>query len=266
MQIVDRENVQELDVRKREEVGDEGEQEENGQVGTLANVSKSFQYRAGADDPATRFLSWKIGPKNHHEGCHKRDCLKRECRSDAGGRDDHAGQRRSEDPGEIQPGAGERDGIGEITPGDERRRDRLLGRGHDGEHRSIQERRYEQVPFLHPVHRDVDRENDGDCGGDCLADHQHIAAIEPVDQHAGGQAHHEKGNTGHEADDADEKGGVAEFERDPPQRNTLHPLRDLREDGSAPEGAVRRIPLECGKRPAVVEIGSALSALSRRCG
>ena len=202
------------------------------------------------------------------------DAVDEEAPAFAVGSDDHAGERRADEPREIDHGRVERDGVAEVALVFDHLDHERLAAGHV---ECVDE-------TLHHAERedvgdgDAMRERERGKGerlhrGEHLRPDEDLALVQAIDPDAGEGREQEGGNLAHEADDAEQPCGAGEAVDEPAGGDAGHPGADER-DALAAEEEAEVGCAECppGMRDAARMIaggngfrGGKLRALRRSC-
>jgi len=164
----------------------------------------------------------------HREQCsdhrHERHRVQDEAVSGTHRDDEHTGKRGPQDAGDLENGAVETDGVGQLVGLDHLRDERLPSRivEHLGE--AVEDDDRVDHPQFDGPGEGERRQHDGDDRHGDLRDHQHHALVEPVGDDAAPHSEQERGQELQRDDKTDrERAAVRQLQHQPAQRDGLHP-------------------------------------------
>ena len=165
----------------------------------------------------------------------ERDRVHPEALGEPDRRDEHAADRRTDDPGGVEEHRVERDGVDDLVAADHLDDERLASRVVEGVDEAEDRREHVDVPELDPVRGDEDGQDERLDHRRRLGDQQHPPLRQAVDDHPGeeGEDRHRQELEG--GDGAERERRVGEPQDEPRLPDRLHPGADERDELAEPE-------------------------------
>lgn len=196
--------------------------------------------------------------QERHEDCQEAQAVDEEADPLTAQTDEDPGQRRTDEPGAVEQGGVQRDGVSQVVLVLEHLHDERMPHRHvEGIHETEKEGEHEEMPDLDRPRQGEDGQDQGLQHGQDLGGYEKVVPVHAVRIDAGQGRHKQHGDLAGKPYDAQGHGGPGHPVHEPAHGGLLHPCADQGHTLAAEEKPV--VPgsqgSQQGSRPAAVLMG-----------